>query len=328
METPGAARPANRKKEGRIFINYRREDAGAVAGRLSDTLEQYFGEGRVFRDIEGIAGGAAFDRVIGETLDASDAVIVLIGDRWLSAAEPGGGRRIDNPEDWVAREIEATLKKGTPIFPVLVEEVQMPRADELPEAIRPLSRLNAVRIGDQRWSHDTQKLAQVISLDIPGSLAERKLTLVNRLISIALFLSVFLTLGGLTVNLINEKLAELDAPEAVPRAFSGAWFARVFPEPGLTGNKAAYFHFGASAITFITVLFCVVGLALFARLVDAGRRAYVYAAVFAGGGLTLLFFVLVLPTATEFEPVVNVFGSTVTAFAMLALMSLSGLKAK
>jgi hypothetical protein len=73
-----------KKKEGRIFISYRRTDAKGVAGRLSDTLEAYFGNNRVFRDIEDITGGAEFGQVIEKNLHSSDAVIVLIGPDWLS----------------------------------------------------------------------------------------------------------------------------------------------------------------------------------------------------------------------------------------------------
>ena len=44
-----------RIKNGKIFISYRRADARGVAGRLGDSLGQYFGDNRVFRDIEDIA---------------------------------------------------------------------------------------------------------------------------------------------------------------------------------------------------------------------------------------------------------------------------------
>ncbi|MCB1231672.1 MAG: toll/interleukin-1 receptor domain-containing protein [Verrucomicrobiae bacterium] len=322
------AKKHRRKQDGRIFINYRREDAGAVAGRLSDALENYFGEGRIFRDIEGIAGGAPFDTVIEETLGMADAVIVLIGDRWLTATNADGTRRIDDPEDWVAREIEAALERGTPIFPVLIEDAQMPAPADLPESIRPLARHNAVRVSDHRWSHDVIKLAQVIALDIPDSIAERKLTLLNRLISIALFLVVSFTLGLLTVNLIGKSLAEDNAPEKAPATFSGEWFSQVFSGENEGDRERDYLDFGLSSLTFVVILFCVVGLALYARLVDPVRRRYVYAAIVVGGGGCFFFFLLIRPTTGILEGIVNIFGSTVTAFAMLALINLSGLKAK
>lgn len=59
------------KTTSRIFINYRRDDAGGVAGRLADSLGAYFGEGRVFRDVDGIEGGANFEEVLKQTTDAA-----------------------------------------------------------------------------------------------------------------------------------------------------------------------------------------------------------------------------------------------------------------
>ncbi len=71
----------------RIFISYRRDDAQWAAGRLADALSAYFGDQRVFRDIDGIAGGADFGHLIQENLGTADVVIVLIGPDWLDAAD-------------------------------------------------------------------------------------------------------------------------------------------------------------------------------------------------------------------------------------------------
>ncbi len=55
-----------------------------------DSLSNYFGDGRVFRDIEGIEGGANFEEVLSETVGSADAVIVLIGPDWLNMTEIAG----------------------------------------------------------------------------------------------------------------------------------------------------------------------------------------------------------------------------------------------
>ena len=81
--------PFSNIEDGRIFISYRRSDAKGYAGRLADSLEKYFGNKRVFRDIEDIKGGAAFGEVIEENLKSADAVVVLIGPTWLSVTEIG-----------------------------------------------------------------------------------------------------------------------------------------------------------------------------------------------------------------------------------------------
>ncbi|MBT8185218.1 MAG: toll/interleukin-1 receptor domain-containing protein, partial [Eudoraea sp.] len=49
-----------KKRKGKIFISYRRSDTQGYAGRLSDSLANYFVENRVFRDIEDITGGSEY----------------------------------------------------------------------------------------------------------------------------------------------------------------------------------------------------------------------------------------------------------------------------
>ena len=107
----------SRKTPGRIFINYRRDDTAGFAGRLSDALSEYFGDGRVFRDIGSIEGGANFEDVLKQTAHSADAMIVLIGRDWATVTNKTGERRLHDPDDWVAREIAAALEKESRFFP-------------------------------------------------------------------------------------------------------------------------------------------------------------------------------------------------------------------
>ena len=70
----------------RIFISYRRDDSQWVAGRLADSLAAYFGDDRVFRDIDGIVAGERFADVIDNTLIGGN------GDN-LSALDDTGAER-------------------------------------------------------------------------------------------------------------------------------------------------------------------------------------------------------------------------------------------
>jgi hypothetical protein len=169
---------AKEKTDGKMFISYHRSDARCIAGRLSDTLEVYFGDERVFRDIESIEDGADFGNVIEESLQTADAVIVLIGPDWLTLQDDNGQRRIDDPEDWGAQEIAVAMQLKKPVFPVLVENASMPRTEELPEKLRPLTRYNAIPISDDRWKTDVERLAKIISFEIPS---ERKKALLGQI---------------------------------------------------------------------------------------------------------------------------------------------------
>lgn len=72
-----------------IFISYRREDAAGYAGRLYDRLAGHFGAERVFMDVEGIEPGADFVEAIERAVGSCEALIVIIGDEWLSAESAG-----------------------------------------------------------------------------------------------------------------------------------------------------------------------------------------------------------------------------------------------
>ena len=102
----------------RVFISYRREDSGYPAGWLFDQLAASLGADRVFKDVDSIEPGEDFAEVISDAV-SSCAVLAVIGDRWLAAADEDG-RRLDDPGDFVRLEIEAALTRGVRVIPVLV----------------------------------------------------------------------------------------------------------------------------------------------------------------------------------------------------------------
>ncbi len=134
-----------------IFLSYRREDAGGHAGRLYDELQAHFGAQNVFRDIDTLLPGADFVDHIEEAIGAADVVVALIGRDWVSATGATGQRRLDESEDYVRLELEAALGRGIPLIPVLVRNATMPRRQELPDALAPLTRRHAFELPDQHW---------------------------------------------------------------------------------------------------------------------------------------------------------------------------------
>ncbi len=157
----------------RIFISYRRSDTEGYAGRLEDTLGEYFGKDRVLRDIGGIVPGEGFKQKSEEIAASAATVIVLIGPGWLSS-QSGGKPRLHEPGDLVAKEVKAALDSGHVIVPVLVQGAIMPREEDLPDALKPLARRNAVSVNDASWGADTTRLAKVLAIDVRSAL-ERKL---------------------------------------------------------------------------------------------------------------------------------------------------------
>lgn len=146
-----------------IFINYRREDSRADAGRLFDWLSGHFGKDRVFMDIAGsIEPGMDFDEVIEKAVTSCEALIVVIGKQWLTTTNSAGRRRLDNPDDYVRLEIAKALQRNIRVIPVLVQEATMPSSEELPEDLARLAKLQALEISDSRWDYDTEQLVKVL----------------------------------------------------------------------------------------------------------------------------------------------------------------------
>lgn len=150
-----------------VFISYRREDSGGYTGRLFDILSSHFGRKNTYMDLDTIHGGDDFTAVIEEKISASDVLVAVIGTRWLTITE-NGTRRLDNPRDFVRLEIGKALERGIRVIPVLVDGASMPRADDLPAGLRPLSERQAVEIRDAHFHSDAQQLIDVLHKALHG----------------------------------------------------------------------------------------------------------------------------------------------------------------
>jgi hypothetical protein len=142
----------------RIFISYRRDDAAGEAGRLADHLNRRFGKGQVFLDIDTIDPGTDFVRVLQSSLRETAAVLVVIGQRWISLRDGAGGRRLDDTKDFVRLEVEESLGRNIPVVPVLVQGAAMPRPEDLPPSMASLSNRQAVTLDHSEFHDDANRL--------------------------------------------------------------------------------------------------------------------------------------------------------------------------
>ena len=147
-----------------IFMSYRRADAAATAGRLFDRLSEHFGPDQVFRDIDSLDAGDDFELTITNAIASATAVLVVIGQRWLDSRRADGLRRLDDPADYVRREIELALTSNALVIPVLVDDASIPGPGQLPESIRDLATRNAVELSHRRWQTDTDDLIRRLEL--------------------------------------------------------------------------------------------------------------------------------------------------------------------
>jgi formylglycine-generating enzyme required for sulfatase activity len=145
---------------GKIFINYRRGDSIATAGRLHDRLAQAFGRGNLFMDVDHIPPGVDFVDHLKEQLAACDVLLAVIGPGWVGAKGADGRRRLDSPEDFVAIEIAAALAKDIRVIPVLIDGASMPGPEDLPDSLKALARRNAVEVRHTQFGRDVDALIE------------------------------------------------------------------------------------------------------------------------------------------------------------------------
>lgn len=152
-----------RKARYRVFISYRRDDSAGHSGRLYDRLIENLGAEAVFIDVEKIAPGAYFEKVLVARMREAESVLVIIAPDWLNATNAAGQRRLDLPDDFVRREIEMGLAQQKRMIPVLVGGASMPAREALPESLRPLAGLNAVVINHASFDRDADALAEILA---------------------------------------------------------------------------------------------------------------------------------------------------------------------
>ncbi len=148
---------------GKIFINYRRGDDPGFSQALYGRLESRFSTTQLFMDVDSISPGSDFVHVLDEQVAKCDVFLAVIGPGWINATNKNGARRLENPNDFVRIEIEAALKRGILVIPVLVNDAEMPTEADLVESLKPLARRNAVRLTHERFRSDCDGLIKAIN---------------------------------------------------------------------------------------------------------------------------------------------------------------------
>lgn len=151
----------------RIFISYRRSDTARAAARLAERLRDELGADRVFLDSDAIGGGQPWASRLREALADCTVLVALMGESWLRAQnEQTGVRRLDEPEDYVRRELEWALDARLSIIPLCVDDASLPTAAALPASIRRLLdyQSHPLRTTDNpQWNEDVRRILAALS---------------------------------------------------------------------------------------------------------------------------------------------------------------------
>jgi len=148
---------------GLAFINYRRGDTSQVAQALYMQLKESFGAGQLFMDVNSIRAGEEWPERVKHKLENATVVLALIGPGWLTVMDKHGKRRIDDPTDWVRKELLHAIEKRTPIVPVVINHAQnLPDAAGLPLKLRGLNLAQAkvLHLDPAEWRADLLVLSR------------------------------------------------------------------------------------------------------------------------------------------------------------------------
>ena len=145
-----------------IFLSYRREDAAPYARLLQFQFEERFPGTRIFMDLDSIEAGLDFAEVIRDAVNSCAVLVALIGRQWATVTDENGGRRLDNPDDYVRLEVQTALERGVRVIPVLVDGATPVKQQHLPVDLQRLARLNALELSYGRYEYDADRLVRVI----------------------------------------------------------------------------------------------------------------------------------------------------------------------
>jgi len=145
-----------------LFINYRRDDAPGVAGRLFDHLTRKFSRRSIFMDVDAMKPGMDFVKQLDTQVAQCGVLLAVIGPHWLDAKDNKGQRRLDSDNDYVRIELASALKRDIPVIPVLVDGAAMPPEDGLPDDLKSLVRRQALELRHTRFDADAEAITNAL----------------------------------------------------------------------------------------------------------------------------------------------------------------------
>jgi hypothetical protein len=134
----------------KVFISYRRQDAGHPAGRIREWFIQSWRipASSVFMDVANIDGGDDFEQAIKKAIDQCGAMIILISPSWLAD--------VNRPDiSYPRMEAEAALRSNRlKVIPVRVDDTGLPTKHQLPQSLHDLLKLNILPLRAASFDYD------------------------------------------------------------------------------------------------------------------------------------------------------------------------------
>jgi PAN domain/TIR domain len=190
-----------------IFINYRRDDAPGVAGRLFDHLAARFSKDDLFMDVDAMKPGMDFSKQLDTQVSQCRVLLAVIGPHWVDTKERAGAPRLDSDKDYVRIELASALKRDIAVIPVLVDGATMPPEESLSEDLKPLAYRHALELRHSRFSADADAIVHALEAVVP------RRRMLWPLIGAGIAAVLVIAAGGVTWQKLKTKPAV--APPAV-----------------------------------------------------------------------------------------------------------------
>jgi len=149
-----------------VFLNYRSADEPFGAAMLDRELSARFGPDAVFFASKSIQLGAEWEKEMIDAVERSNALLVIMGRHWLSDMDETGRRRIDDPDDYVRREILLALGLGKNVIPVRLGVPRLTAAD-LPPELRQLPARQDIELRFRTTGPDLDRLETKLRRLVP-----------------------------------------------------------------------------------------------------------------------------------------------------------------
>ena len=160
----------------KVFISYRRDDSRYQARMIHAAFCKTLPSDHVFIDVDSIALGANFQKILKDSVDQCEVLLALIGPGWIDTLDPKTNmRRLDDKSDFVRIEIGEALARGIPVVPVILDGAPIPDVDLLPDDLKELASRQAEFVEFRTFDADVERLIRKLRLNqtVGGTAAVR-----------------------------------------------------------------------------------------------------------------------------------------------------------
>src|SRR5690349_3012570 len=144
-----------------VFVNYRGADSNYAARLLFEGLKPRFGR-QVFFDEETIQPGEDYVLRLLRGVRESTVLLAVIGPQWLIE------RRIDDPNDWIRRELVTAYACGVRVIPVFTDGAKPEDLEPLPPDIARLRTSQGMQLRRLRANEDIARISDEVARHVPA----------------------------------------------------------------------------------------------------------------------------------------------------------------